>query len=29
MAGRPNVTPYPLPVLPMDDDEISSKGKSD
>jgi len=28
MAGRPNVPPYPLPVLPMDDDEISSKGKS-
>ena len=29
MAGRPNVAPYPLPVLPMDDDEISAKGKSD
>ena len=29
MAGRPNVPPYPLPVLPMDDDEISAKGKSD
>jgi hypothetical protein len=29
MAGRPNVPPYPLQVLPMDDDEISSKGKSD
>ncbi|CAL4951099.1 unnamed protein product [Urochloa decumbens] len=25
MVGRPNVPPYPLPVLPMDDDEISSK----
>ncbi|RLM74677.1 homeobox protein SIX3-like isoform X2 [Panicum miliaceum] len=25
MAGRPNVPPYPLPVLPLDDDEISSK----
>jgi len=25
MAGRPNVPPYPLPVLPMDDDEISAK----
>jgi len=25
MAGRPNVAPYPLPVLPMDDDEISAK----
>jgi hypothetical protein len=28
MAGRPSVPPYPLPVLPMDDDEISSKCKS-
>lgn len=28
IAGRPNVPPYPLPALPIDDDEISSKGKS-
>jgi len=25
IAGRPSVPPYPLPALPMDDDEISSK----
>ncbi|KAL5214950.1 hypothetical protein ABZP36_004102, partial [Zizania latifolia] len=25
IAGRPNVPPYPLPALPVDDDEISSK----
>ncbi|KAJ3696826.1 hypothetical protein LUZ61_000531 [Rhynchospora tenuis] len=24
-AGRPNMPPYPLPVLPMDDDDISFK----
>ncbi|KAL5682038.1 hypothetical protein ACJX0J_008423, partial [Zea mays] len=24
-SGRPNAPPYRLPVLPMDDDEISSK----
>ncbi|PNT61377.1 hypothetical protein BRADI_5g14510v3 [Brachypodium distachyon] len=25
IAGRPSVPPYPLPALPIDDDEISSK----
>ncbi|PWZ46076.1 hypothetical protein Zm00014a_016707 [Zea mays] len=28
MADRPTVPPYPLPVLPVDDDEISSKADS-
>lgn len=28
IAGRPSVPPYSLPALPIDDDEISSKGNS-
>ena len=26
IAGRPTVPPFSLPALPMDDDEISSRG---
>jgi hypothetical protein len=27
LSARPNAPPYTLPVLPMDDDEVSYKGK--